>query len=66
MDRNEILRFMRRAIDEAEEAQRMNEVPVGCVIVRDHTVIAKGPPQPDAYSLVQSNRHRLQPNKRDT
>ena len=66
MDREEILRFMRLAIDEAEEARRMNEVPVGCVIVRDHTVIAKGLLQPDAYSRVQADRHRLQPNKRDT
>jgi tRNA(adenine34) deaminase len=32
--------FMDRALDEARKAQGRGEVPVGCVIVRDGTVIA--------------------------
>ena len=33
---------MRRAIREANKAQGKDEVPIGCVIVRDGTVIARG------------------------
>ena len=33
---------MRRAIREADKAQGKDEVPIGCVIVRDGTVIARG------------------------
>jgi len=34
--------WMRRAIREANKAQGKDEVPIGCVIVRDGTVIARG------------------------
>ncbi len=35
-------RFMRLAIKEALEAEKLNEVPIGCVIVCDNQVIARG------------------------
>ena len=34
--------FMRLALKEAEKARKIDEVPVGCVIVRDGKVIARG------------------------
>lgn len=33
---------MRRAIAEAEKARGKNEVPIGCVIVHNNTIIARG------------------------
>mgnify|MGYP002634497317 FL=1 len=35
-------RFMRAALEEAEGALNRWEVPVGCVLVRDGTVVASG------------------------
>jgi tRNA(adenine34) deaminase len=32
--------FMELALDEARKAQSRGEVPIGCVVVRDHAVIA--------------------------
>ncbi|WP_214830064.1 tRNA adenosine(34) deaminase TadA [Exiguobacterium algae] len=40
MERDE--RFMRLAIEEAKKAEAIGEVPIGCVIVKDNQVIAKG------------------------
>jgi tRNA(Arg) A34 adenosine deaminase TadA len=34
--------FMQAALQEAELAQLQREVPVGCVIVRDGSIIARG------------------------
>ena len=34
--------WMRRAIAEAGKAEAKNEVPIGCVIVRDNKIIARG------------------------
>lgn len=34
--------FMEMALEEARAAERLGEVPVGCVIVRDGVVIARG------------------------
>ena len=34
--------FMKLALKEAEKAQKIDEVPVGCVIVQDDKVIARG------------------------
>jgi len=34
--------FMREALAEAQHAYDKNEVPIGCVIVRDSTIIARG------------------------
>ena len=34
-------KYMKVAIEEAKEALKMGEVPVGCVIVHDDTIIAK-------------------------
>ena len=33
---------MRAALREAEKAYDLNEVPIGCVIVRDDKIIARG------------------------
>lgn len=38
--------FMRHALQLAEKAQHMGEVPVGCVIVKDNEIIAEGWNQP--------------------
>lgn len=35
-------RFMRAAIREAAKARALNEVPIGCVLVRDGRIIARG------------------------
>ena len=35
-------RWMQAALREAEKAFELNEVPIGCVIVRDERIIAKG------------------------
>ncbi len=35
-------KFMKQALKEAEKAAKINEVPIGCVIVRDGKVIGKG------------------------
>lgn len=35
-------KFMRRALELAEEAARKGDVPVGCVIVRDGEIIGEG------------------------
>ena len=35
-------KFMRQAIAQAKKAEALDEVPIGCVIVRDGKVIAKG------------------------
>ena len=34
-------KFMYMALDEAKEARKLNEVPIGCVIVRGNEVIAR-------------------------
>ncbi|MDD2540015.1 MAG: tRNA adenosine(34) deaminase TadA [Desulfuromonadaceae bacterium] len=34
--------WMRRAITEAAKAQTKNEVPIGCVIVQDNKIVARG------------------------
>ena len=36
------IRFMREAIKEAKKAELIDEVPIGCVIVKDDRVIARG------------------------
>ena len=35
-------RFMREAIKEAKKAELIDEVPIGCVIVKDNKVISRG------------------------
>ncbi len=35
-------KFMKAALKEAQKAYKMNEVPIGCVIVKDGKIIAKG------------------------
>jgi tRNA(adenine34) deaminase len=42
--------WMQRAIAEAAKAQGKDEVPIGCVIVRDGTIIARG------HNLRESNQ----------
>ena len=34
--------FMRKALEQAEKAYKINEVPVGAVIVKDGKIIARG------------------------
>lgn len=34
--------FMRMALEQAEQARRLGEVPVGCVVVKDGQVIGRG------------------------
>ena len=34
--------FMRKALEQAGKAYKINEVPVGAVIVKDGKIIAKG------------------------
>ena len=36
------IRFMKEAIKEARKAELIDEVPIGCVIVKDDKVIARG------------------------
>lgn len=35
-------KFMREAMRQADKARALNEVPIGCVIVRDGKIIARG------------------------
>jgi tRNA(adenine34) deaminase len=42
--------WMRRAIAEADKARSKDEVPIGCVIVRDNRIIARG------HNLRESSR----------
>lgn len=35
-------KFMKAALKEAQKAYALDEVPIGCVIVRDHKIIARG------------------------
>ena len=37
-----IERFMREAIKEAKKAELLDEVPIGCVIVKDNKIISRG------------------------
>lgn len=36
------IRFMKEAIKEAKKAELIDEVPIGCVIVKDDIIIARG------------------------
>ena len=36
------IRFMKEAVKEAKKAELIDEVPIGCVIVKDEKVIARG------------------------
>ncbi|MCU9615356.1 tRNA adenosine(34) deaminase TadA [Caldibacillus lycopersici] len=51
MDRDQY--YMQLAIEEAKKAQEREEVPIGCVIVINDQVIAKG------YNLRESNQNAL-------
>lgn len=39
---DEDIKFMRAAIREAKKARELEEVPIGCVIVQDQKIIARG------------------------
>lgn len=39
---SEDIRFMREAIRQAKKAEKLDEVPIGCVIVQDGKIIARG------------------------
>ena len=36
------IKFMKEALKEAKKAQLKDEVPVGCVIVKDNKIISRG------------------------
>lgn len=38
----EKIKFMRAAMREAKKAEALGEVPIGCVIVQEHKIIARG------------------------
>lgn len=44
--------FMKEAYKEALKAFKENEVPIGCVIVKDNKIIAKGHNQKEKYNCV--------------
>lgn len=37
-----VIKYMKEALKEAEKAQLIDEVPIGCVIVKDDKIIARG------------------------
>ena len=39
---NDYERFMKEAIKQAQKAQQIDEVPIGCVIVKEGKIIARG------------------------
>ena len=39
---DKVSRFMREAIKEAKKAELIDEVPIGCVIVKDDKIISRG------------------------
>ena len=50
MDKNE--KYMRMAIKQAQKAYALDEVPIGCVIVKDDKVIAR---ESDTYKKIEDN-----------
>lgn len=42
VQRKEDERFMREALRQAKKAAKLSEVPIGCVLVKDGTVVARG------------------------
>lgn len=40
--RSEDIRFMKEAIRQAKKAEKLDEVPIGCVIVQEGKIIARG------------------------
>lgn len=42
MDINEHIIFMEKAVEEAKKAEKIGEVPIGAVIVKDGSIIATG------------------------
>ena len=39
---DKVVKFMKEAIKEAKKAELIDEVPIGCVIVKDDKVISRG------------------------
>ena len=39
---DQVIRFMKEAIKEAKKAELIDEVPIGCVIVKDGKIISRG------------------------
>ena len=42
MQKDNTEKYMREAIKQAKKAAAIGEVPIGCVIVRDGTILARG------------------------
>ena len=49
------IRFMRQAIKEAEKAEKIDEVPIGAVIVKDGKIIARAHNKKESKN--QATRH---------
>lgn len=65
MDPQTVQHFMKLALEEAERALLIEEVPIGCVIVRNGIVIAKGREVSSKETILNatgSNRTNLQRN----
>lgn len=47
--------FMRKALDEAKKAEKIDEVPIGCVIVCNDKIIARGYNHRESKNMVTSH-----------
>ena len=52
---DKLLKYMKLAIKEAEKAEAIDEVPIGCVIVKDDRVIARGFNHRESRNMVISH-----------
>ena len=52
---NRDIRYMKLALKEAKKAELIDEVPIGCVIVKDDKVIARGFNRRESKRLVISH-----------
>lgn len=52
---NAVIKYMKMALKEADKAEAIDEVPVGCVIVKDNKVIARGHNQRETTNLVENH-----------
>ena len=40
---DKVIKYMKEALKEARKAELLDEVPIGCVIVKDDQILARGP-----------------------
>lgn len=53
------IKFMKLAIKEAKKAENKDEVPIGCVIVKDDKVIARGHNLRESENLVSNHAEMI-------